>query len=302
MTVYADMVFLLNFLVDFLLLKLTGAIRKQQATGWRLAVAALLGALYAAAMLAPVQSWVFTWLAKLILSTLMVLTAFGFRSRHAFLRNWGVFYFVSFVVGGGMFAAHFALLDHQEVVNGVLVTQGTGMGTPISWLFVAIAFPLVWLYSRATFRSLARRQTMHHYLVQVEVSIRDQSVQATGLIDTGNQLYDPLTKAPVVIAEQNLLQPLLPDSVRRAVQQQDVMTGLTDLPPEWLTRVKLIPYRGVTRGTDFLLAIKPDQVTIAAGERTVTVTRILVGIDDGVLSSDGSYQMILHPTFLEAVG
>lgn len=299
MTVYADMIFLLNFCVDLLLLWLTMTIRKQRTPFWRLAVAASFGAAYAVMMLIPVLPWIFTWAAKLLLSICMILIAFGFRSRPAFLRNWGVFYLVSFVVGGGMFALHYFLLEQQVIVNGVLVTQSGGMGTPITWTFIVVAFPLVWWYSRLTFRSLAERQVIQQYIVQVDVHIGKNSVSGAGLIDTGNQLRDPLTRAPVMMVEAHLITPILPQKVRSVVSNKDMTTGLVDLPPEWLTRVKLIPYRSVRKGTEFLLAIKPDKVRIKQGEQMREVHNALIGLDNGRLSQDGTYQMIVHPSLIE---
>lgn len=301
MTVYADMVFLLNFCVDLLLLWLTMAIRKQRTAFWRLAVAAFLGAGYAVMMLAPVLPWVFTWGVKLIFSCLMVFVAFGYHSGPAFLRSWGVFYLTSFVVGGGLFAVHYFLLDQQKVLNGVLITQSSGMGTPVTWTFIAIAFPLVWLYSRLTFKSLAERQDIHRFLVHVELVIGEKRASGAGLIDTGNQLRDPLTRMPVMIVETRLVNPILPQVVRQAVQQHDVTQGLSQLSPEWMTRVKLIPYRSVTRGTDFLLALKPDKIKVVQREKTHELENVLIGLDNGRLSSDGTYQMILPLSCVEEV-
>lgn len=299
MTVYADMIFLLNFCVDLLLLWLTMTIRKQRTPFWRLIVAALLGAVYAVMMLAPALPWFFTWTAKLLLSGLMIFIAFGFRSSPAFLRNWGVFYLVSFVVGGGMFALHYFLLEQQVIVNGILVTQAGGMGTPISWTFIVVAFPIVWWYSRLTFRSLAERQVIEQYIVQVEVVIGKNSIRGSGLIDTGNQLRDPLTRVPVMMIEAHLITPILPQTVRSAISNEDITVGLVNLSPEWLPRVKLIPYRSVRKGTEFLLAIKPDKVRITQGKQMREVNNVLIGLDNGRLSQDGTYQMIVHPSFVE---
>lgn len=300
MTVYADMIFLLNFCVDLLLLWLTMAVRNQRTAIWRLAAAAFLGACYAVMMLLPVWPWVYTWGMKLVFSFLMVWVAFGYRGRTVFVRNWGVFYFVSFVVGGGMFAAHYVLQEQAHVLNGILITQSNGMRPyPITWMFIAVAFPLVWWYSRVTFRSLAERQTIHRFLVQVEVILGKESVSGTGLIDTGNQLRDPLTRVPVMIVEQRLLMPLLPVEIQQAVDHPDVTEALSQLPLEWVTRVKLIPFRSITRGTDFLLAIKPDKIRVVYERKAHDIHNVLIGMDSGILSADGTYQMIIHPSFIE---
>lgn len=300
MTVYADMIFLLNFCVDLLLLWLTMAIRKQRTAVWRLLAAAFIGACYAVMMLVPVWPGIYAWGTKLIFSFGMVWVAFGYRGGAVFVRNWGVFCIVSFVVGGGMFAVHYVLQEQTQVLNGILITQsGTLRPYPITWTFVLIAFPLVWWYSRATFRSLAERQAIHRFLVQVEVMFGTKSVGGTGLIDTGNQLRDPLTRTPVMIVEKRLLLPLLPDEIQQAVHRSGATDALSQLPLEWATRVKLIPYRSIARGPDFLLAIKPDKIRIVYERQTYDIHNVLIGMDSGKLSADGTYQMIIHPSFIE---
>lgn len=299
MTVYADIVFLLNFCVDLLLLWLTMAVRRQRTSIWRLIVAAAFGATYAMFILVPSWSLLLTWGIKVVFSILIVLIAFGYRNHMAFLRNWGVFYFVSFVVGGGMFAAHYFLQDQQEVLNGILLTHA-GSGAPsVTWMFLAVAFPLVWWYSRFTFRSLAERHTVHQFLIRVDIVIQGQTVSAAGLVDTGNQLRDPMSRAPVMMAEAKLVQSLLPEEVVGILRERDVAQSLTRLPPEWITKMKLIPYRSVTRGTDFLIAVKPDKVRLVYEGRVLEERQVLIGLDDHTLSTDGTYQVIVHPSLME---
>lgn len=299
MTVYGDAVFLLNGCIDLLLLWLTMAIRKQKTAFWRLILAACLGALYAVMMVVPVMPWLFTWAGKWLFSCVMVFVAFGYQSRTAFLRNWGVFYLVSFAVGGGMFALHYLLLERREILNGLLVSQSGGMGTPLTWGFIVIAFPLVWWYSRSTFRSLEERQTVHRYLVQVEVTLGSRHVRGTGLIDTGNQLRDPLTRAPVMMAEANLVEAMLPPELQKAMKHADPAQAFAEIPHAWISRIKLIPYRSVRRGTDFLLAVKADKMKVVQDGRAYELTKVLIGLDSGKLSADGSYQMIVHPSIVE---
>lgn len=299
MTVYVDVVFLLNFLIDFLLLWLTMLVRKQRSPYWRIGVGALIGAFYTVALFVPGWHWLFPWLTKLLISALMVFVAFGYRSYLSFLRNWGMFYFISFVIGGGMFAAHYILLERETVVNGAVLTEGSGMGSPITWTFVVFGFPLMWWYSRLTFRSLNERQMVQRYLVTVELTVNGRTVRGTGLIDTGNQLRDPLTRTPVIVAEVKFVAPLLPDSFRDLLKDKDFTHGIARLPVEWMKRVKLIPFRGVSRDGDLMVAFKPDKVRIVSDEKMIEGLSVFVGLDGGCLSSDGTYQVIVHPSCLE---
>ncbi|WP_158593978.1 sigma-E processing peptidase SpoIIGA [Cohnella faecalis] len=63
-------------------------------------------------------------------------------------------------------------------------------------------------------------------------------------------------------------------------------------------RLRLVPYRAVNGNTRMMLAIKPDMIELAReGEPPSRVTRVLIGLDGGTLSSDGTYRAILHPDF-----
>jgi stage II sporulation protein GA (sporulation sigma-E factor processing peptidase) len=70
-------------------------------------------------------------------------------------------------------------------------------------------------------------------------------------------------------------------------------------PFVWQDRLRLVPYRGVNRSTQFMLAIKPDRVVITLGEKQYESLKVLIGLDSGKLSSDNAYQAIIHPNLLQ---
>ncbi|MNO01806.1 Sporulation factor SpoIIGA [compost metagenome] len=45
-----------------------------------------------------------------------------------------------------------------------------------------------------------------------------------------------------------------------------------------------------------MLALKPDEVTVVLEGREIRITRVLVGLDGGRLSSEGAYRAIIHPS------
>src|SRR5699024_4631387 len=202
-----DMVFALNLCIDFLLLWLTAAIRRQETSIWRLLTAAFLGACFAVVHLLQPLALTYTFLGKMLFSVLMVWVAVGFRGPLAFVRNLGVFYLISFVTGGGMFALHYIFSGDVQASGGMLLTQSYGWGSPVSWVFVLLAFPLVWFYARLSFGSIQERQSVNHHLTRVAIRIGNHKLECVGLMDTGNQLRDPITRTPVMMVE---LEPLLP--------------------------------------------------------------------------------------------
>lgn len=302
MVVYADMVFLLNLCIDGLILWLTAAIRRQRTPFWRIAAAAVIGATYAVWHLWQPLTLIYTFGGKLLVSILMVTMAMGFRAPLAFIRNLGTFYLISFVTGGGMFALHYLLGAGLEAGGGVLLSVTSGWGSPVSWVFVLVAFPLVWLYTRVSFRSLQDRQVVHQYLTAVAITVEGVRLECIGLVDTGNQLRDPISRTPVMMVELGRLTKVLPVEMVQMAQNRDWNALGKGLSPDWLTRVRLIPYRGAAGDGGMMLAFKPDRVDLQQKGTWVESGQVLIGLDVGRLSSDGSYQAILHPAAMQAAG
>src|SRR5690606_31969840 len=119
----ADLVCLLNGLIDYLLLWLTAGIRKQRVKYWRLAFAALIGGLYSTLYLWPDFLFLYTLIGKISISLVMIGIAFGFRQPLTYLRNLRVFYLVCFLVGGGIMALHYALGEDIDVAGGVFFSH-----------------------------------------------------------------------------------------------------------------------------------------------------------------------------------
>ena len=98
LTVYLDLVMLLNFLVDFLLLMGTNRLSGFPAAPGRCALAAVFGSVYAACCLLPGFRFLGNLLWRCVSLCLMAAVAFGFR-RDAVKRG-GVFLLLSLALGG----------------------------------------------------------------------------------------------------------------------------------------------------------------------------------------------------------
>ncbi|SDW05171.1 stage II sporulation protein GA (sporulation sigma-E factor processing peptidase) [Marininema mesophilum] len=302
MVVYADVVFLLNLCIDFLLLWLMTAIRRQHPSLLRILCAAILGAGYAVFQLWQPLTFSYTFYGKLLFSMLMVWVAIGYHSLVAYLRSLGIFYLISFVTGGGMFALHYFLGSGVHAGGGSLFSLSSGWGSPISWVFVLVAFPIVWLYTRFSFRSLADRQVVNDHLAKVRVQWGDVKLELMGLIDTGNQLRDPISRTPVILVEVEEWGRVLPVGLVDAVRKGN-WDGLgKEMPGEWMTRVRLVPFRGAASDGDILVALKPDKLEVYQQGEWHEAGKVLVGLDTGRLSSDGTYQAILHPSCVSVAG
>ena len=301
MIVYIDLLFLANFIVDAALLTVTAWLLKTDMRWLRIVASAGLGALYVVFTLLPELSFLYTLGIKLLFSLAMVAIAFGFGTLQRFLRLVGGFYAVNFAAAGGVFAASYFLLSQNELLDGILYARFGGVSTA---LLIPVLPASVWLFYRIV-QSSRKKQNLQAHIAEVQIEIGNFVHTCRGLIDTGNQLYDPLTRTPVMIMEAARWENELPHGWMSMIRSPEVDRMVAAMgneeDSEWQDRLRLVPYRGLNRNTQFLLAVKPDKVTVQYNGTVLETTKVLVGLDGGKLSADGAYHAILHPKLLESV-
>ncbi|MBO2943198.1 sigma-E processing peptidase SpoIIGA [Paenibacillus sp. F411] len=296
--VYIDLIFLVNLIIDGLLLALTAWMRKIKPKRWRLLLSAFTGAMYVLMMFLPPFSFLFTFVIKFVLSLAMLWIAFGFVSLQSYLRNLGTFYMVNFAAAGGIVGFHYLLQSSGELFSGIWYTASGGLTfeLKISFWFIAIGFFAAITLFRAVQTSRRQVEQRETLLGEVTVVMGDVTVSCTGLLDTGNQLSDPLTRMPVMVMEASLWEESIPSSWRARLSEPDkLILELGEAAGELQDRLRLVPYRGINRGAAFMLAMKPDRARIVMNGEVHESARLLIGLDGGALSSDGAYRAIIHP-------
>lgn len=273
MTVYLDSLFLINGIVDYLLLLVTAKVAGEGFSRWRLLSGAVLGATAAALLFLPGFDWLMHPLCKLGVGVLMVVAAYGGSRR--LLRLGTLFFALSCALGGGVLMIGLLTGSGLRFENGILAT---GMDMKIVLLSAACCYLLLNL--------LLRRCGNHGVkeLEQVVVDIGGKRALLTALLDTGNTLTDPATGRPVLVAEGAKLIGVLPP---------ELLEGLKG-PAEVLEqfsghslgrRLRLLPYRAVGVDCGFLLAIRADRVCVGKRE----FGGLLVALSPTAVSDGGGY-------------
>jgi stage II sporulation protein GA (sporulation sigma-E factor processing peptidase) len=301
--VYFDLIWLFNFALDFLLIWSTASLLRIRLKKGRTALAAALGACYAVFIFFPSLSILYTHIVKFMFALGMIAIAFGYRDLLSYVRSLATFYLVSFIVGGGIFAIHYYYLSSSEIVSGIVVTRTGGSGVQILGSVVIIGFGLMLWFSRKTFASVEKRQHSGGLTAKLHIEVLGNHIHCQGLVDTGNQLSDPITRIPVMILETSQISHCLPKHLLDMIQSpkmDEFYSGISawDDEIEWQQRLRLVPYRGVNKGMQFMVAFKPDKVVIEQDKNTWELTRVLIGLDGGTLSKDGDYQAIIHPSLM----
>ncbi|RYM07257.1 sigma-E processing peptidase SpoIIGA [Sporolactobacillus sp. THM7-7] len=297
MVLYLDAVWLLNLLIDAGLLKLTAVMLRRRVHPVRLWCGALAASSVVLLLFTPLAFIALHPVGKFLFSLLIIFVAFGYGRLSVFFQNLAGFYFSAFAIGGGLFALHYFFQTGSFYTDSRFFTT-LNYGDPISWIMVAAGFPLLWLFSKKRMEQTAVRKWQSSFGAAVTIRVLDRTVRATGMIDSGNKLYDPLTRVPVMFLSREACMESLPPALFRGAGKPENIVDADDLPAEWKNRLVLIPFRAVDGSKKFTIAIRPDQVLIAHEGKLIECRKVCIALTDHSLSPSGDFNSILHPDML----
>ena len=253
--VYLDSVFLLNALMDYLLLLGTACLAGIPPRRWRYALSAVGGGLYAAAVFLPGLEFLSASPVKLAAGVLLAAAAFGGEER--LLRLTLLLFAVSCALAGCVLGLGL-VTGGVPSVNGIFYTD-VDAGT------LLVAATAAYLVLTVIFRAAARHGVRGE-LLRAEVCLRGKTVRLTALRDTGTSLSDPVSGQPVLVVSRGVLDPLLPPPVRRLLTERglclpaDLLEPLRRTAPD--LRFYLLPYRAVGVQGGLLLAVRSEWTAV----------------------------------------
>ncbi|AGK52994.1 sigma-E processing peptidase SpoIIGA [Bacillus sp. 1NLA3E] len=299
MTVYLDVIWALNLLFDSLLLLLTAIILKRQISKWRIFLGGLLGSVIILLAVTPLHVYSGHPISKLLFSIFMVLIVFGYKRFRYFITGLMTFYFTTFLIGGALIGTHYFVNFDFQLSSSVMLASIKGFGDPISWLFVLLGFPIAWHFSHVNIDKVETAKLQFDNMVKVFIFLDEMRFEFRGLVDSGNQLYDPITKSPVMLVSvKNSLENLSPPILQLAQNPDEILFGTNTLPEHIQGKMKIIPCKVMGREHQLIIAIKPDKIVIEQEQHSYTIKKGLVSFTMQELSSEDAFQCIVHPKML----
>ncbi len=239
---YADILFLVNFAMDFISLSASASLGAKSKKPLRISIAAALGAIYAIAATVSGVGGTLQYILAAAVGASMCAVSFGFGGIFPFLRQCIIFWGCGALLGGIMTA---------------VLSMGNIAFTYSNLPVIAIAACVVLFFIIKALRERAGCKSL-----KLKVSLGNKTTVFDALCDSGNMLRDPFTGAPVVIVSHTALYPLLPRETVSAMLDADA-GSLEQLPD----KIRLIPRSGAD-GSSLLCAFCPDSVTVTSGART----------------------------------
>ena len=246
MVVYMDLVMVLNFLVDFLLLLATNRLAGFPSGTWRCAGGALMGAVYSGACLVPGFRFLGNLLWRCVSLGLIGMMAFGWDASA--LKRCGIFVLLSMAMGG--------------------IALSLGRGDLLSVVLCGVfCLLLSWI-------SFGGQVGGREY-VPLKILYEGRSASCIALKDTGNTLRDPVTGEQVLVISLEMANRLT------GLTEQQLRHPLETLALRPVPGLRLIPYRSVGNAGGFLLAKRFDDVTIGEKKQSALVAFAVEGLGKG---------------------
>ncbi|NLB34044.1 MAG: hypothetical protein GX818_09850, partial [Tissierellia bacterium] len=180
MVYYVEYVFLENFIIDFILLFITGKLIKRIIIIKRLILASFIGSLYVILTFYIGKEFMTYFIVKFSISVLMIMIAFDSKGILTSLRVIICFYITSLIMVGIISALYYLTYD-KLTVNAIIISIFIG--------YAALHF---------FFKEIRDRIAKHNYKRTVNINIGNKRKEIRGYIDTGNELTDPVTGKPVM--------------------------------------------------------------------------------------------------------
>lgn len=191
MKVYLDLVLLLNFFFDFLLLYGTSKILKEFISIKRLILGSITASLSILLLFININS-IELFFIKLIISIGIILVTFG---KNNFFKNISYFYLLSIILGGFLYLFNISFTYKNQ---GILFIN---TGLSINFILFLIVSPII-IFCYVKEHILYKNTYGNIY--KVLIFIDKKKYQLKGMVDTGNQLKDPYKGRSVILVNNNI--------------------------------------------------------------------------------------------------
>ena len=256
MTVYIDVLIVMNTYISYFTLRAAGGMLHTRIPFRRLAAASVIGGITSLAAVLNAGILI-SLLLKAALTALTVLAAFGFGS----VRMFAVRSFVSIAVS--MLICGAAVLIHEFTGSNFIFSANGYVYLNVSALVLVISSVVIY-----GILSVIRRISDSSAVCEcVPITIENNGVSAeiNALADSGNFLHDFLTGRPVIICRRDAVAQVLPPYLRGETGD--------------ITGIRLIPMQTAS-GSTLTAAFRPERITVRLHEADKQLDALVAVSDD----------------------
>lgn len=284
MVYYVEYVFAENFIIDFILLYVTGKLIKRNIIYKRLVIASLLGALYVILTAYVGKDFMTYFIVKFSISVLMIMIAFDTKGVLLNIRVILCFYITSLTMVGVITALYYVTYD-RLTVNAIVISLFIG--------YLALHF---------FFKETKQRIDKSNFMRTLVINFGEKTKSIRAFIDTGNELSDPITGKPVIVVNIESIKGLLNEELYNNILKfyEDKETNLEKIFNESNnSNLRLIRYHTISSKGDTMICMKPDAIVVKGNDESFLAADALIGLYPKKISRNDDYDALLFNKILE---
>lgn len=177
---YIEELIILNFIIDYILLKTMSKILKLQTTNKKIILSSLVGEITLIYLF--ISNMIIISITKLLILALMIYICFGFNDKKTYIKNIIYYYIISFFLGGTLYYIKINNLNNYK--------------------YFLLLIPLI-MNIYEYFEYDIKRFIQNRY--KVNIYLNDGTIlYLNGFMDTGNNLIEPYTNKKVIIINKKV--------------------------------------------------------------------------------------------------
>lgn len=229
MVIYIDVLLFINTIVNYAILMTAEKLLKRDIRLFRIIIGALIGAIFSLTIFIDSDSRMILFALRILLTGAITLVVFGWKSTREFIRS----YLCNTAVAAIYCGAYILFYQIFKPPNMIIVNDVLYLQVNPLWLTaLTVIIYLIMLIMAKIFS-----ERIKNTIVSFSFTLKDKSYSCIGKIDTGCNLREPFSSAPVIIID----------------------TAVFDTNTE--TAIRIVPYSTVN-GSSYLNAVKADTVHI----------------------------------------
>lgn len=271
--VYADILIIINFLMNYLLLRADAVLTGCSFKSGRLVVSSLTGSLFSLTIYIDNISFFVNLLIKILNMSILLLIAFKMDSLKIFIKHLFVFFAVNMIFGGIMLALNVFLFPETSLCNNGIVYFDLNIPTLVT---VSVICYII-IYCANNF---LKSKTPHGCVYGIKINYKNRSAVGNALYDSGNKLCDCFSGRPVIITDKKFIENII-------INEE----------PEKMKNFRLIPFSTIN-GDGTIPAFMADSVEITVSGKRQYAENIYIGITENKIIS-GGYSALIGTPFIE---
>jgi stage II sporulation protein GA (sporulation sigma-E factor processing peptidase) len=275
MVIYADVLIVLNLIVDYFLVLASSKIIGKRLKTFRILLSSLIGAISSLYIFLPQLSVVWELAFKAVICLLMSATAFGIRSIKQFLKGFGVLFIITCSYAGIMMALWHIFKPYGMVINNSVVYFDI---SPLVLIGSTVIFYVLFVVLSHIFKSSSKTAERCEIVIESD----GKSEKLSAILDTGNSVVDLFGNCEIIIAD------------KRAVKR--IFGDIEEAKERSKNRYRVVPYSSVS-GADILDGFRCDKASVSGNSKTVLLQKPILAVAKTPLN-DG-YNAIVNPKILD---